>query len=282
MVGIDEVRGSIPLGSTSDLNPQTSAKSRKLGPFLTLLLPKRVTHWVMSEMGKPSGLVKRKGSAVWYFRQRCPQHLKMPGSPADIWISLETPNYATALTRLEDARQEALRRFAVPPPRTGIYSRSALPQWPKDEDFPLLSGEQVAPLARTFFVKAVQDLDCQPPIPANADEQAMHGWRAELETMIARLTGPEPIDGIDDVAGARFSVLRNAKLRAEPGSKTLDQLHNYLLRAMAQARKIELARLDGDYSDRVTDRLFANCLTQGTVAQPAPFSAGSERRFLLG
>ncbi|MBK6802459.1 DUF6538 domain-containing protein [Novosphingobium sp.] len=233
-------------------------------------------------MGKPTGLVKRKGSAVWYFRQRCPQHLKVPGSPADIWISLETASYATALTRIEDARKEALRRFSVSPAPAGIYSRSAPPKWASDEDFPLLSSEHAAPLAQSLFVEAVRELDSQPPIPAETDEQAILGWRAELETMIARLTGPEPADGVDDVAGARFAVLRKANLRAEQGSEALDLLNNYLRRAIAQAHKIELARLDGDFSDRITDRLFANCLTLGSSVQLAPPSDGFRSTIPVG
>lgn len=236
----------------------------------------------MSEMGKPTGLVKRKGSAVWYFRQRCPQHLKVPGSPADIWISLETASYATALTRIEDARKEALRRFSVSPAPARIYSRSAAPKWASDEDLPLLSSEHAAPLAQSLFVEAVRELDRQPPIPAETDEQAILGWRAELETMIARLTGPEPVDGVDDVAGARFAILRKANLRAEQGSEALDLLNNYLRRAIAQAHKIELARLDGDFSDRITDRLLANCLTAGSAAQPASSQSGFRSTIPVG
>ncbi|MCC6925116.1 site-specific integrase [Novosphingobium sp.] len=221
-------------------------------------------------MGKPTGLVKRKGSAIWYFRQRCPRHLKVPGSPADIWISLETANYATALTRLDDARQEAQRRFAAPQSPTGIYSRTALPSWPKDDDLPMLSSEHAAPLSRAFLADAVRELDSEAPVPATVDDADKDAWRTELENMLARLTGPEPDDGIDDVAGARFGVLRKAKLRAVPGSEPLLLLHNYLRRAMAQSCKIELARLNGDYSDRITDRLFANCFAIGTVEHRAP------------
>lgn len=229
-------------------------------------------------MGKPAGLVKRKGSAAWYFRQRCPKHLKMSGSPADIWISLETANYTTALTRLEDARQEAHRRFTAMPSPTGIHSRSLPPSWPKDDDLPMLTSEQAAPLARAFFADAVRELDCAPPPPADVDEAAKRAWCTELENMLARLTAPEPNDGIDDVAGARFAVLRKAKRRAEPGSEPLHLLHNYLRQAMAQSCKIELARLHGDFSDRISDRLFANCLTVGLVERsaPVPHEAGQD------
>ena len=65
-------------------------------------------------MNKPNGLVRRKGSSVWYFRQRCPKHLQAPGDPAEIWISLATPYYAEALSKLDKAREEAQSRFRSP------------------------------------------------------------------------------------------------------------------------------------------------------------------------
>ncbi|MEZ5710088.1 MAG: site-specific integrase [Blastomonas sp.] len=224
----------------------------------------------MSEMGKPTGLVKRKGSAVWYFRQRCPQHLKSSNSPAEIWISLETASYETALTRLDHARIEAMRRFNARPERTGIYSRSKLPEWPNDDDLPLLMSAQAAPLARAFFVDAMIGLDGSPPIPADVDNADNLSWLCELETMLARLTGPELDDGRDDVAGARFAVLRKAKLRADTDGEPLQLLHNYLRRAMAQLYKIKIARLQGDYTDRITDRLFADYLAGGKVEHRSP------------
>ncbi|NLR70678.1 site-specific integrase [Novosphingobium sp. ERN07] len=226
----------------------------------------------MNDVGKPTGLVKRKGSAVWYFRQRCPKHLKAQGSPADIWISLETASYPTALTRVEGARLEAMRRFSARP-TTSIYSRSAPSGRIVDESWPVLESEQAGPLARAFLADAVRELDCERQIDADIDKDRINAWRVELEGMLARLTGPLPDDGIDDVAGAKYGVLRKAKLRAEPGSEACNLLHNYLRRAMAQATRIELARMRGDYADRITDRLFASALTAG-VAIPTAYVNG--------
>ena len=258
-------------------NPPDLRNIPEIRAFLNALATHRCYTSGMSDMGKPTDLARRKGSASWQFRKRWPKHLWRPGDPTEIWISLETTSYKEALEKLPEVRARAERRFnheVKLPDGGGIYTRSAPPQWPSDEDFPLLSSEQAAPLARSLFVEAVRDLDCQPPIPADTDQQSIHGWRAELETMIARLTGPEPADGIDDVAGARFAVLRKAKLRAEQGSEALDLLNNYLRRAIAQAHKIELARLGGDFSDKITDRLFANCLTSASAGQPASMSSG--------
>lgn len=244
-------------------------KIPEIRAFLNPLATHRCYTRGMEEVGKPSGMVKRDGSAMWYFRQRCPKHLKAAGSPSEVWISLGTASYPLALTRIDDARQEAQRRFTAPRSPNGIYSRSQLPDWQQDEDWPSLATEQAAPLARAFLSDAIRELDSQPPVPADLDDASRSAWRVELEGMLARLVGPEPEDGIDDVAGARLATLRKAKRKADRGSEACNLLHNYLRRAMAQATKIELARLNGDYSDRITDRLFANCLAPG--AAPPPF-----------
>jgi integrase len=266
----DEVRGSIPLGSTSAVKNLGFPQNRRKPRFFNPLATQWCYTWGMKEVGKPSGLVKRQGSAVWYFRQRCPLRLRAPGVPEQIWISLETASYQNALTRLEDARQEALRRFAVPQPRAAIYSRSLLPTWLADESLPLLTNELAAPLARAFLIDVVRELDSEPLTRAGFDDADKQTWRIELENTLARVTGPEPDDGVDDVAGAKFAVLRKARLRTDPGSDPCNLLHNYLRRAMAQSCQIRLARLEGDYADRITDRLFANCLSDGIVGQRDP------------
>lgn len=163
-----------------------------------------------------------------------------------------------ALIRYEDARQEAMRRFNARPAPQGIYSRTVHLSWPDDGSFPSLVSEQAGPLARSFFAEVLRELDSEPPSSANWGEASKDAWRCELETMLARLTGPEPDDDIDDVAGALVAILRKAKLRAEPGSRSLQLLRNYLRRAMAQSYEIRLARLNGDYTDRITDRMFAD------------------------
>ncbi|MCJ2183924.1 site-specific integrase [Novosphingobium sp. 1949] len=211
--------------------------------------------------------MKRKGSANWYFRKRCPKHLKTAGVRDQVWISLETACYETALTRVDGAREEALRCFATKQREgSAIYPRSRLPIRVLDDNWPVLAPEQAAPLARAFLIASIREMDAEPTaIRTNRDDDL--AWRAELETMLARVTGPEPDDCIDDVAGVRFAALRKAKLRTEPGSEACNLLHNYLRRAMAQSLKIRLARQNGDYSDKITDRLFANCLIVGDAEQ---------------
>jgi len=253
-------------------------------PVIRGFLNPIATHWCytrgMQDVGKPSGLVKRKGSANWYFRQRCPKHLKAPGVRDQIWISLETACYATALTKLEDAREEALRCFA-PNRNSGIYPRSRLSRRVLDDNWPVLTAEQAAPLARAFLIASIREMDAE-PAAVGIDRDDDLAWRAELETVLARVQGPEPFDEIDDVAGARFAVLRKAKLRTDLGSEACNLLHNYLRRAMAQSLQIRLARLSGDYADRIADRLFVNCLSLGSTEQGCASASGPVAAAPLG
>ena len=257
-----EVRGSIPLGSTSDLiAPRNTDTPQKIEAFLTVLLPTGVTHGVMKIMGKPSGLVRRKGSASWYFRQRWPKQFMREGARNEVWISLETSVYVEALAKIDDARRQAYDIFAQPahlPVPAGIAAQSPRLTWPDDPKLPLLTTEQAAALARRHFHEALRLLDLEPPIPAHLTKDDLFAWRAERETLLARMGGQEPADGIDELHGLKVSVLREAGVRADPASDACNGLHNYLRRSVAQSLRIELARLDGDYSDVITDALFAS------------------------
>jgi hypothetical protein len=138
----------------------------------------------MSEVGKPSGLAKRKGSNSWYLRLCWPKRHIRPGAPAEIWISLETAEYKLALARLDDARMEANRRFreAKPaPPPSGIYSRSIRPFWPTEPNLPQMHPDQSKFLAQTFFQRAMRALDAEGPSPRGGRCYGLHEYQEELE-----------------------------------------------------------------------------------------------------
>lgn len=215
----------------------------------------------MEEVGKPTGLVRRKDSASWQLRQRWPKHLRLPGDPADVWISLETTSYQDALRKLPEVREALQRRFThtdQPVKRSDIYSRSPIhAQWPCDDSLPLLRSDQAAPLARAYFAEGMRNLDAEAPVSWAKVDHEWRSWRAELEDRLARLTHPETEDTDDLVMGETIRVLRDASLRADPLSEACNLLHNYLQRAMAQLHRVMLARWDGDYADAITDDLFA-------------------------
>lgn len=162
--------------------------------------------------------------------------------PPEVWISLETSSYQCAVKKVDDAHAKAMKRFQPQPQQVISLGRDHASDQ-AEEQWAVLASDQAAPLARAFFAEAVRELDGQPPDPAQVGDEQRRAWKQELEAMLARLVGSEPEDGIDDVAGAMLGVLQRARLRNEEGSEAGTMLRNYLRRAMAQAIKIELARL---------------------------------------
>jgi hypothetical protein len=138
----------------------------------------------MEVLGKPSGLVRRKGSASWQFRQRWPKHLRRTGDPAEVWISLNTTSHREAMIRLPEARNELQRRFnrtaeANPPPP--IHSRSiARATWPTEETLPWMRCDQAASLAQSYFSEVMQGLDAEAPAPWSKGDAEYQSWHSVL------------------------------------------------------------------------------------------------------
>ena len=152
---------------------------------------------------------------------------------------------------MDEARIEAGRRFCAEPAakKGAIYSRSLGPAWPTDSTRPLLKREQAMPLAQNFFAKMLADLDLEDPIAPNEAAD----WKRELED---RYAGLNHASEQDDLFGEQVWVLNDAGLRAEYLDAACVVLRAYLRRALVQLTAIRLARLEGDYRDRVTDALF--------------------------
>lgn len=163
---------------------------------------------------------------------------------------------------------EARQRLRAPD--HGIFSRSGVVAPVEGSNLPTLTTDHAAPLARRLFQEAMLAIDAEPLAPAGWDRDQGHLLRMELEDRHRRLTGSEPSDGRDDVADTHAAVLRDAGLCADPDSKASALLRNYLRRAMAQVAAIRIARLDGDFSDQVSDRLFGSAPVAATVSTSKP------------
>ena len=181
--------------------------------------------------------------------------------------------------RLPEVREELQRRFTrtdKPVDRAGIYSRSPVrAQWSRDENLPLLRSDQTTPLAQAFFAETMRGLDAEAPVSWAKGDPAWQSCREELETILAHLTGPETARGEDYVVGVSIRVLTNAGLRAEPDSDACNLLYNYLRRAMAQSYRVMLARLDGDYSDQITDDMFVRGAWNIPAVKPVALDSGA-------
>jgi integrase len=242
--------------------------SAEIRAFFNVLATYRRYTRGMSKVGKPSGLVQRKGSNSWYLRLRWPKRYARPGAPPEIWVTLGTADYKVALARLDDARVEANRRFREiepAPSPTGIYSRSLPPLWPAEPTLPQLHPDQSKSLAQNFFQRAMRALDAEGPSPHGGLCNGLHGYRQELEDQQARLQSPDADDWWDAAHAAQISVLRDAGLGADPEGEAASLLRNYLRRAMEQVVAIRLARLGGDFSDRISDALFRQGVPQAVI-----------------
>jgi integrase len=216
----------------------------------------------VDQVGKPSGLTRRKGSAAWYYRQRVPERFRRVGGPAEVWISLKTSEYRAAISKLDWARQQAQLRFAAIHPqaesrrsvRSGIVRRAVRADWPIASGRPPLTAELAAPLARAYFAQAMRGLDLEPRISKATDPVAFNDQIVELEDRLARLH--DATDEADHSYGAKVWALDHAGVQTSYTSDECQLLGNYLDRALIQIATMRLARLHGDYTDRITDSLF--------------------------
>lgn len=90
-------------------------------------------------MGKPQGLVRRKGSSNWQFRVRVPSDLVEHFGATEKWVSLRTGDYATALSRWSEqiatwqAAFSQARRQVLGAPARGT---APVPMFPKVDQQP--------------------------------------------------------------------------------------------------------------------------------------------------
>jgi len=221
----------------------------------------------MGEVGRPSGLTKRRGSSSWYFRMRCPAHLLAQSARDEFWKSLETADYAIALTRIETARVEALRSFQPAP--SGILRTHVRAKRPTDPRLPLLRAEDAARLAIDFFHYQIRELDALAPTGWD-DGDNQKALRQELAHRLAILRSPEGLGDEEHPAlAAETLLLQQRRLRAPPSDHPSRLLREYLRRALLQLVAIEGSRLDGDYSTVVTDPLFAPPLASSVQTSAA-------------
>jgi Aldose 1-epimerase len=117
-------------------------------------------------VAKTTGLVRRKGSGNWYFRQRWPKRFATSNTPAEIWISLETGKQSDARELLEEARAQPLMR-----PTTGdaILDVACFPLVPFSNR-----------IADGNFSWEGQEIVLQPNFPGRAHRQLCRPHRPKL------------------------------------------------------------------------------------------------------
>lgn len=230
----------------------------------------------MSGMGKPTGLVKRKG--IYYYRQRWPKRYLNGENRNDFWRSLETSEYQIAVERILSLRVEADHYFQRESKDTGsggIRPTTQRTKRPDNPSLPVLQPLEVKPLVIAFFQDAMKEMDANPYIATEVDKTKASDFRDELNDRRLLLMGvpgnhyDDPISGLDD-----YILFKNG-FRCALESEAGQLLYEYLRRASFQLNEIRRARFDGDFSDRVTDSLFK-------ALQPGASSAPSIKNITIG
>lgn len=223
----------------------------------------------MDDLGHVPNLERR--GAVYRCRMRCPKHLLRDGIPPERSVSLRTKERSVALERLPAARVEMMEFFqgiskmpAVP--LSGIVRRVQRHRRPDHPDLPILSASEAETLSIEYFADALAalELDSADLIGWSADRRA--DWGIELRDRLAALDHPSTATE-DPALGIEVALLRKAGRRSTYESEVSRLFRGNLRRALRQLWSIELARIDGDYRDRITDRLFKTATVHRNTPQ---------------
>lgn len=222
-------------------------------------------------MGKVVSL--RRRGAVYRCRMRCPKHLWREGMPKEKSASLHTKERAIALERLPAARQQLMEFFQrggeLVSQSQGI-TRSVTPnRRPESIELPFLTVQEAEELARRYFSAARDGLDLSSAEDRYLSAEERRRRCNELQHLLARLEHPED-DEYDPVVETEISLLRQAGRRAPFQSEPSRRLRGYVHRALRQIWRIELARLNGDYADQVTDSLFVSSTAPQLIDRSGP------------
>lgn len=213
----------------------------------------------MGEVGKPSGLTKRK-NGVWYFRKRWPKRYLQDGEKrSDFVRSTNTGDYAEAISRVVALQLEAERYFQAESSKTaqsGIVATSIRVPRPSDTKLAILQPIEAERLVQKFFSDAMRQIDTNPVSASDMSAQEAADYRNELNEERGLLTGTNnPCDAVP-TGDLENRLLQENGYRCEWGSEAGKLLREHLRRAALQLLDIRRARFDGDFSDRINDSLF--------------------------
>jgi hypothetical protein len=208
----------------------------------------------MEDVAKPKGLHLR--GAVYYSRVTVPKELIGRFGRKQIWKSLGTANKdeAEALHLREIANWKAAfveaRRANS---STGKATPSAFgPQ--------VIRPNEAAMLARRFFERSRASLDQSQTSPAEMSHEERDEIARGLQTQIATLQSWSHPDTQHWVGEASAQALSWSGLPSDVDWVASPLFPEYVRRALIQLHSVELGRLRGDFSGRVSDSLFAPTL----------------------
>ena len=213
----------------------------------------------MGELGKPSGLTKRR-NGVWYFRKRWPKRYLQDGeSRSDFVRSTNTTDYEEAISLVVGFQSEAERFFQTESSRAaqcGIVATSSRVPRPSSTKLAILQPLEAERLVQKFFSEAMRQIDTNPVAASEMSAKAAADYRNELNEERGLLTGSHNPRSEVPTGDLENRLLQENGYRCEWDSEAGKLLREHLRRAAIQLLDIRRARFDGDFSDRVNDSLF--------------------------
>lgn len=208
----------------------------------------------MSEMGRPAGLVKRKGSGAWYYRRRYPADVAGRIGRAEFMQSLGTGILAEAVKRRSAAEAAYLQSLSFVDQSTGINPTAVRPARNLDPGLPELTTDAATILAVQHFERRLRELEAEGVTSARSPEWQMEV--EEVESELSVLADTEDPNCSRWIEAEEIELLREHGLRADGSDAASKLLRQYLRRSMLQIARVRHAHLHGDFSDQVTDQLF--------------------------
>lgn len=212
-------------------------------------------------MAKIQGLHLR--GSTYYSRITVPKSLIARIGREQIWKSLATSDRSAAevlhlqqSTFWKAAFVEAARNEAE------LVNASVRPS--------LLTPADAAILAQRFFQRSKAQLDLSPISPAELGGEELQGAEEDLQQQLSILAEWRNPDTHRFVEAAATDALAGEGVVVPATTETGQLLSEFLRRALIQLHTIELARLHGDFRDRIDDRLFdqASGIWPSSIAMP--------------
>jgi len=217
---------------------------------------------VNDEVGRTSYLTRPTGRARWYYKRRFPAHL------IEI-IGREAFNESTLKSELSEAREEVGRmevryRMVIadaeekmiaghfnPAAADDIVAAFPTIRFPTAPSLPRLSDEQAIALASRYFRERLLELTREGEAEPFDPE-----WARELDDRIAMLRDSQDDQTLRWTQEQAARLLNHHGIAAEPHRDAGLLLVNLIRRALLQLLVVQRARLQGDFSDRITDAVF--------------------------
>jgi integrase len=208
----------------------------------------------MDDMAKPPGLIQR--GRIWYYRKRVPKDLVERYGKREIPLSLETEDYRTALGRFHEEAAKFEAEFAEIRRRREMFGGSSAPVGPADVLD--VSEEEAIAIARALVVERLASYDrITAKEKTSFSQDALDDLRYEISGDIGNLRDRGSSEADHLVYLAAISAFKRNGYSIGHRQRVDRGVLDLVRRALVVIKQIELARIEGDFSDDPGDVLFA-------------------------